>query len=179
MLMNFDLFRASARPVADLGAALPPGANDYFYDENGAPRVQAGIVYLDDCFIETLPDGQYMLTIENDSSMSADLPALERKLYNWIVGYFADEFELTETEQLARNFAARVLADLDETQRAALLANPTGAPFCLSHDFLDPNQYMLDAREEMTGFDDFDFDRDGALFDDAWRMAREFAWFTL
>ena len=80
--MTFKDFQATGRDVADL-ASLPLIA------AQGIESGQAGRVYADDLFIETLVlDGaptEYQLTLGSHSRISANLASLERKLYEFAV----------------------------------------------------------------------------------------------
>lgn len=70
--MTFEDFQATRRHVADIAAAT---GLDLGQD------VQPGHVYDSDLHIFDMPDGRHLLVIFNDQTISADLEALERKLY--------------------------------------------------------------------------------------------------
>lgn len=71
-MLNLEDFRASKRPVIDLGAE--------FGDDSLAGV--SGLVYAAGCYIENRADGQYFLLIDRSDWLSTDLSQLEEYLYN-------------------------------------------------------------------------------------------------
>lgn len=82
-------------------------------------------------------------------------------------------------ESLSRKFAQLVLSLLNEEDKAQVLAHPKEDSCCLTHDFMDTNQVMLDAYQELTG-EELDI-QDGDsmnLINTAWALARVNDWWV-
>lgn len=80
-------------------------------------------------------------------------------------------------EALSRKFAELVFAELADSEREAILAHPKDDECCITHDFMDPNQLILDAYEELTGEEaDVGDDDTLHLFNTAWTLARDNDW---
>lgn len=82
-------------------------------------------------------------------------------------------------EILSRKFSELVLAELTEEQKAAVLAHSKDDECCITHDFIDPNQSMIDAYESLAG-EDLDCQDSGTqnLVNAAWAMARANDWWV-
>lgn len=61
-------------------------ATGRYTDLNYTGEIEPGRIYEGDLYIQRGDDGDWCLTIGNDSELSDDLAALERKLYDWAVG---------------------------------------------------------------------------------------------
>lgn len=175
-MMTFLQFQATRRVCDDL-AAHPELDPSFFLDENGRQRVAPGFVYSGDCYIETAADGSFYLQIYRDEYASSDLQELERHLYAWCRDEdFWGDYPVT-VERLADAFAHAVRAALTPDQLAVVMANPANSPFCLTHDYIDSNQTMIDVYAEMTGDEpDVQDDKTMALIADAWTLCCAAGW---
>lgn len=83
-------------------------------------------------------------------------------------------------EKLSRKFAELIFAEISEGERQAILSHPKEDMCCITHDFMDPNQVMLDAYEELTGVEaDVGDDDILHLFNTAWTLARVNDWWQV
>jgi hypothetical protein len=74
--MTFEQFRASRQDCDDLSKTIHAS----FFEDYAEPA--RGFLYAGELFIEKF-EGEYVLTIGNESGRSADLEALERDLYEY------------------------------------------------------------------------------------------------
>lgn len=140
--MNLAAFLATAKPCDDLAAALPDCAGAWD-DENGAPRVQAGVIYSGDCYIERHSAGHYFVTLYN-TTVTGTQDECAAALYGWALTECSDDFGVPAD---VVEFVAKLQSDGDELNFArALLANmaETDPRVCHMHDYCDANQCALD-----------------------------------
>lgn len=78
----------------------------------------------------------------------------------------------------ARDFARRVMAELNVHEQHRVVHNNDPA-VCHSHDYMDPNQHMLDALAAVTGeeWEGAKDTRRGDMMTAAWDIARANGWF--
>lgn len=72
--MTFEQFQATRKHVDDVATAT---------GIDMGPDIQPGFVYDSDLHIFDMPDGRHLLVIFNEQEVSADLEALERKLFDF------------------------------------------------------------------------------------------------
>jgi hypothetical protein len=82
----------------------------------------------------------------------------------------------TQTEQLARQFSAGLLAEIGADNLAQVIeinANSDNPSECATHDYCDANQTMIDAFENLFNkpLDILDYDQ-SFLIDAAWTLAK-------
>lgn len=80
------------------------------------------------------------------------------------------------SRDLAYAFAALLRSELeDEIQQViALNQDEANQAICHSHDFIDANEVMADAFRQTFGREvDLQSDADGAIWNEAWRLAKE------
>lgn len=87
-MLTIDQFRATRTECADLGAHI----RDF-----GLGGIR-GYVYTDDVYIAICDDGEFCLTIWNDSVKSADLADLERMLYTWCLMECPEDMGITRAD---------------------------------------------------------------------------------
>jgi len=118
---------------------------------------------------------------DNDMGRTAlrSIAAQLRRYANAVVGGGAVgdfRLDLEAVDRLARTFAATVRRDVGDEWPAMLSAHRaspdrlTGRT-CVTHDYCDPNQSMLDAWAELFGSAP-DLNADGTVIDAAWNAAK-------
>jgi hypothetical protein len=175
-MKSFLQFQATRTPCDDL-SQHPDLSPEYFVDGDCQPRTAPGFVYDGSAYIERTSAGSYYLVLGNEETTSANLEMLERALYEWCCAECPYEHQMTAAT-LADAFARAIIAALSADELAQLRAYSADDSTCLSHDFIDANQVMIDVYEQMNGPNTFDIDDDNTMdmIEDAWEMARASGW---
>lgn len=153
-------FLATAVATDNLAAALPDCAGAWD-DENGVPRVQAGVVYNGDCYTERNADGTYSVQLYN-TYLTGTQEECAAALYGWALTECADDFGVPDD---VAQFVVELQRGAEMDFARALLANmaETDPQVCHMHDYCDANQCALD----VVGDSDDAIDKASDLYDRA------------
>lgn len=180
--MTFEAFMASRRYYDNLHTALGRTHDDWINRSNPG-YLYCGALYIqqvtDEWPVDARAKGKWELLLTSESYISDDLPALEKRLYEYAIRSGYDDWKPDEeslAEKIARTFSDLLqeeigwanLTTANKRNRTNRLYVETKS--CASHDFCDANIIMAEAFQA-HGVPADNEDEHITLWNEAWELA--------